>query len=281
MNLSHNLARTESGHHLVLLAPDAGHLPSTFRKAMVDPRQYDALLGAMQRMRGSIYLNDGAIHHSQLESDGRHVVDSDRRSWHVLSINSAGQVEGCSRYLEHPHRTPFASLIASRAAIASHPVYGAMFSDALRAQMEFARKSGLAFAEVGGWAVQDKLRFTTEALRIALTTFALARWLGGCIGITTATVRHCSSRILRKIGGAPLDAGAMAIPSYFDPQYQCEMELLRFDSRSPSPRFQSWINTIFNQLAEAPVVWRNREATALQPFETSEPVRYRTARASR
>ena len=68
---------------------------------------------------------------------------------------------------------------------------------------------------------------------------------------------------------------------YFDPQYQCEMELLRFDSRSPSPRFQSWINTIFNQLAEAPVVWRNREATALQPFETSEPVRYRTARASR
>jgi hypothetical protein len=270
MNLFSDLAQPAQGHHLALLAPDEGTLPQAFRKAKVDPRQYDAMLGAMQKMRGSIYLNDGAIDRSQIKPDGRHIVASDRKSWHVLSLDSHSRVVGCSRLLEHHRHTSLNDLIVGKAAVAEHPVYGPMFREALRSELEFAKRSKLKFVELGGWAVENGLRFTTEALRIALTTFALTRWLGGCIGVATATVRHCSSRILRKIGGIPLDAGSTAIPSYFDPQYQCEMEVLRFDSRSPAPRFQSWVQMIYNQLAEAAVIWRRR-ISMVPPATVFEP----------
>jgi hypothetical protein len=72
--------------------------------------------------------------------------------------------------------------------------------------------------------------------------------------VTTATVRNCSSRILRKLGGRPLDWDGDQIPSYFDPQYGCEMEVLRFESSRPTAKFSHWIECIFDQLSNVRVV---------------------------
>jgi hypothetical protein len=110
------------------------------------------------------------------------------------------------------------------------------------------------FVEVGGWAISAELRRTTEALRIALATYALADYLGGCVGLTTATRRHHSASVLKKIGGAPLRAGEAELPPYFDPDYECEMEILKFDSAAPNPKFEPWIEQLRVQLATVEVI---------------------------
>ena len=108
----------------------------------------------------------------------------------------------------------------------------------VESELKRARSERLRYAEVGGWAVSERSRCTSEGLVLALAGYSLGRICGGCLGITTATVRHCSSSILRRLGGAPLAADGAPVPSYYDSRYGCEMEILRFDSRRPNPKIQ-------------------------------------------
>src|SRR5690242_1817706 len=96
---------------LVLLAPTVGEAPETFQEVRRDPRPYRNYLAAMQRLRGSLYLQDGAIEPHQLTPDGRHCLPSDELSWHMLVINNEnGQVVGCARYQEHRVNIEYRSL---------------------------------------------------------------------------------------------------------------------------------------------------------------------------
>jgi hypothetical protein len=124
----------------------------------------------------------------------------------------------------------------------------------MESEIALARRLRVAYVEVGGWALAPEFRGTSEALRIALGSFSLARLLGGCIGVTTATERHCSASILRRIGGQPLKVQGIEIPRYFDPRFDCEMEILRFDSARPNPRFERWIEELEGYLAGVPVI---------------------------
>jgi hypothetical protein len=87
-----------------------------------------------------------------------------------------------------------------------------------------------------------------------LAAFSLGRIAGGALGLTTATVRHASSTILRRLGGSNLEVNGKPIPSYYDERYGCEMELLRFDSRRPSSRFAAVIDRLAERLAYVPVI---------------------------
>jgi hypothetical protein len=110
-----------------------------------------------------------------------------------------------------------------------------------------------------------------EALRIALGAYSLSRSLGGCVGITAATRRHHSSSILRRIGGRPLTADGVELPPYYDPQYACGMEMLRFDSSFPNPRYEGWIEEIRAHLHTATVVRCKhssvRRGRAIEPID--------------
>ena len=110
------------------------------------------------------------------------------------------------------------------------------------------------FSEVGGWAIVPEKRCTSEALRIAMATYSLAQILGGCVGISTATERHHSSSILRRIGGRSLECDGTELPSYYDPQYRCRMEVLRFDSSLPDASCRRWVEQLSERLAEVTVV---------------------------
>jgi len=46
------------------------------------------------------------------------------------------------------------------------------------------------------------------------------------------------------------------LPPYYDPQYSCEMEMLRFESCSPNPKYEGWIEEIRAHLLTAPVILR-------------------------
>lgn len=245
------LARPDT---LVLLAPAATAVPTAFEDIDVDAARHAALLSGVQRLRGTTYLRDGAITAAQLTADGCHVQAADDASWHVVSVRADGQVMACARFRAHAADAAPESLGVWSSALARSAVWSARLRDAIEGDMTLARLRGLAFAEVGGWAVAEEWRCTSQAATTALSTYALAEALGGCIGVTTATVRHCSARILRKLGGRSLMAGGVTLPSYFDPQYGCEMEILRFDSRTPGRKYDLHVARLARTLRSLPVV---------------------------
>jgi hypothetical protein len=238
---------------LILLAPPTANIPSEMASHKNSDR-YTLLICAMQRMRGRQYLADGAISARQLTEDGRHYLSSDENAWHILAVDDQESVVGCARYLPHEKGIPFSELSLSQASLANSPQWGSLFKKLVEAEMSMASKRRVDFVEVGGWALAPQVRNTADALRIALATYSLARILGGCIGIGAVTERHMSSSILRRLGGKTLGWQGVELPSYFDSNYGCQMEILRFESAQPNPRFEVWIDLLRQYLLTAEVL---------------------------
>jgi hypothetical protein len=243
-----------SSRRLILLAPTVDQIDSRFAEGISSTDRYNDLLAELQRFRGNIYLQDGAVRASELQADGRHCVDADYSGWHVVAVDGQGEVCGCSRYRIYSPDAHFSELAVGRSALARSAMWRSALIAAIQGERDLARQKRVHFVEVGGWAISAELRRTTEALRIALATYALADYLGGCVGLTTATRRHHSASVLKKIGGSPLKAGEAELPPYFDPDYDCEMEILKFDSAAPNPKFEPWIEQLRVQLAAVEVI---------------------------
>jgi hypothetical protein len=242
----------------VILAPPGAKIPQTFSNVDVDANRHQQLLSGMQKLRGNIYLKDGAIEKHHLSSDGRHVLGADDNSWHLLSVRGDSDVCGCARYLEYRDSVSFSQLCIVRSALAQCDKWGKHLKSAVEKEIRSARQQGLAYAECGGWALAEDLRCTKEAVRTALSTYALADILGGCLGVSTVTMRHCSASILQRIGGRLFESAGTELPSYYDPQYKCEMAMLRFDSREPNPKYRTWIDEIRTQLISVPVICKKQ-----------------------
>jgi hypothetical protein len=142
-----------------------------------------------------------------------------------------------------------------------HKVTGAVESE-----IERARRAGFRFAELGGWAIQKERRGTPEGLMMALATYGLSRLLGGALGITTANVAHSCSSILRRLGGSYLEFEGAPIPAYFDPRYNTEIELLRFDSRSPSTKYAGLIDIVKGKLANISLIANPLDGSMLERY---------------
>ncbi len=257
-----------TGRTLTVLAPitTLAETPNVFRSVQHSPNRYEELLAGMQRLRGSVYLRDGAIQATELTTDGRHVSRFDRHSWHVLTLDRDGHVCGCARYTSHGYAAAYANLGVRSSALAGQPDWRDKVQAAVEAEMTVAGAKGVPFVEVGGWALDGSARCTSEAVRIALSAYALSRNLGGCVGLTTATVRHDSATILQKIGGRPLRFDGSPLPSYYDARYECEMTILRFDSSEPNPRYEPWIEVLREELTTVRVVTRaNPKVATVSP----------------
>lgn len=235
-----------------MLAPRGAAISPTFRNVTYDDAQYDRLLHAMQRMRGAIYVGDGAVPAEHLAADGCHRTPEDERGWHLLWKDDAGHVAACAWYMEHAG-TPS----VGRLRVGQCPLEGE-WRDRLWAAVEFsleqAAAAGLKFAELGGLAIDTSLRNTPAVVIIVLAAYALSRSLGGALAMTTATVRHSSSTILRRLGGGPLEVAGEPLPPYYDARYRCAMELLRFDSREPAGRYVRHVDDLGDRLAHVPVL---------------------------
>src|SRR5205085_6054800 len=149
----------------------------------------------------------------------------------------------------------FRNLTVRKSALARSACWGSRMRSAVEAELAEARRRHASYAEIGGWVLSEEGRHTTGALRTVLAIYAITQLFGGCVGISTATVRHHSSSILRRIGGASLFSQGTELPSYYDPTYNCEMELLRFDSRFPNPRYQGWIDEFKSRMCRVPVIY--------------------------
>ena len=243
-----------SGRQILLLAPRRAAVPSSFGNVYNSPELYGDLLKQLQRLRGRVYADDGAVRSVDLSPDGRHIQAADERSWHTLLLGRDLRVLACARVHTHEEPVSVDRLGTNSSALARDEEWGPRFRRA--AKLEIARCSalGLVFVEVGGWALSEEVRSSGEALRTALASYAVGQILGGCRGIGTVTIRHNSSRILRRIGGQSLFCDGQEFPRYYDRRYQCELEILRFDSRHPNPRYRPMIDSLYNHLLTAPVV---------------------------
>lgn len=258
---------------LVLLAPPQATLGDAFQNVVVDADRHSELVAEVQRLRGSIYLNDGAIEREHLSPEGRHRTPEDEKSWHLLMMGRNRRVSACVWYLEHANSASIDNLRVRHCPLARADDWRDRLTSAIEAEMARARRANLRYAEVGGWAVAKESRCTSEGLVLALAAYSLGRILGGALGITTATVRHSSSTILRRVGGSHLEVDGTTVPSYYDSKYKCEMELLRFDSRRPNAKFGDLIEQLKDKLARASVIYgRNADETFRPSLQTSQPL---------
>jgi hypothetical protein len=247
---------------LALLAPTPEVFPPNFQRVAVDAAHYTDLLGQMQRLRGSVALQEGAIRESDLDDTGRHVMAVDNGSFHLLALSPRGQVLGCCRFNPHQPTVAFEDLTVSKASIVSDPILGPVFRQAVGAHLRSARERGYLYVEVGGWALHPSIRFSTEAVRIALLNYSLGQALGGALGICTATTRNHSAAILRRIGGRPLNIQGNPVPQYFDTRYGCDIEVVTFDSDLIPDRHDARVRSLMDTLNGTPVVCYQSVATA-------------------
>jgi hypothetical protein len=249
----HSRSRSE----FVVLAPAGAAIPSAFQQVEFNTSRHHRLLASMQALRGRTYLDDGAIGKEDLTSDGRHQTPADEHSWHVLSTDANGEVTTCLRFIDERETKTFNKLWVNHTAMAHSPSTGWMLRKAVETRMAQARAAQIGFGSVGGWASAPSERRTMAPVSIILATFGLLELLGGCIGLATATMRHQSATILRKIGLTRLSWHETELPAYFDPQYGCEMEMLEFDSARVNPKYTQTVKHFMSTLCSAPVICRD------------------------
>jgi hypothetical protein len=237
---------------LVLLAP-SGSNTSGFCKTEGDSHKHRSLMSAAQRLRANVYLEINAVERSQLSPDGRHVQAQDDHAWHLLSVTGESDVAACVRYNPYENSVSYSDLGVSHSALAKCATWGAKLRTAVEGEIGSARRRQLGYAELGGWAIAPALRCGTEALRMMLAAYALSAKLGGALCITTAK-RTCSAPILRRVGGQPIAVDGCELPAYYDDNYKCELEVIRFDSSRPNPKFRSSINDLSSILSSVPVI---------------------------
>ena len=86
---------------LLLLAPP-GKVPSFFRHVETNSDRHQHFVKEMQKLRGHVYLDDGAVQPHHLSKDGRHQTPEDDKSWHLLFHNAKREVTSCIWFVEHP-----------------------------------------------------------------------------------------------------------------------------------------------------------------------------------
>jgi hypothetical protein len=251
--LERNLAAI--GERFLLLAPPGVSAAGVSNSVLEDGLRHRQLIQDVQRLRGRVYLKDGALQLHQLSPSGLHQTPEDDQGWHMLSFNHRGDLNACVLYLEYHNTVSFDDLRVRHSALALDAEWRPALSTAIASELARARHEGLKVAEISGWAVAEESRGTSGPLALPLAVYSLSRRAGGgTLGLTTATFRHCSATILKRLGGSRLEVDGSELPPYFDPKYNCMMEILRFDSRRPNPKYVRLIDGLRERLSDVLVI---------------------------
>jgi hypothetical protein len=247
----------------IILAPADAEIPSAFSRRSSNGKSYDRILCKVQKLRGRIAFDEGAVREQDLLPEYRHEMDGDAESWHLVRVDENENVLGCARILVHPDWVDYFSLRVSRSAIATDGDWRSEVREAVEKDMRMARDSGMMIVEPGGWVIDESLRGKTEAIELALSAFAWSQLVGGCLAYVTATVKHHSAAMLRRLGGSPLRVNGKTLPSYYDRQYDCEMEILKIETGSLNPRFEPAMAPLRTLLSLTSVIQAEAKAAAI------------------
>jgi len=242
---------------VILLAPSNRDRTTRFRNVWSDNSLHDQLQAEMQRLRGRIYLGDGAIRPGDLSIDGRHSTLADDQSWHLLLLDEKGNIAGCARYRVHPPLARFEDLGVATSALARSTQWASAFRTAVEEELRGARKLGFPYVEMGGWAIAEHFRGTRHFLLSVLASYAFVRLIPGAFAICPATERNGSAAVLRRMGGRLFEMSTTPIPAYFDARYGCQMQMLRFDARQSPLGYEENVQQLMARLIECPVICAN------------------------
>ena len=241
--------KEDSLFRCTLLAPVNWQNDHRFRDVKFDPNAHGDLLAAIQRFRGAAYVADGAVKADALTADGRHHQPIDPDSWHFFIHKADGEVTSCARY--HAIANPtFESTLTSQSTLGQSPEWRTKVRQIVENSIRLASDRGGNFAELGGWCVAPSARNSSHALRTVLQMYALGEILGGGVGLSTATTRHASSSILQRLGASRVELNGDPLPSYFDPAFNCDMDLLQFDSLRPAAKYVGRVTDYIAQMNE-------------------------------
>jgi hypothetical protein len=95
--------------------------------------------------------------------DGRHFLDIDEGSWHLLVLDHKDRVSGCMRYREYSHEVSFQDLSVSGSPLAECENWGQKLRTAVESEIALSRTLRLPFLEIGRWALHEQIRGTSEA----------------------------------------------------------------------------------------------------------------------
>jgi hypothetical protein len=238
---------------LGVVAPCRDAVPRSFVNPCPDHEFYETVIADIERFRGAVYLEEGAIRPEALDDGARHQTVCDYESWHLFLLNRQLAVCGCVRLTPCRGAARSADLRVYDCIRRMDPVTAARYGSGLDALLDRARRARLPVWEVGGWAVAKELRQTPVALLLAAACWPLGQLLGPAWAVATATCRNRSADMLRRLGGAALTDGA-ALPPFFDPYFRCDMEILTFDSQIPSPEYSANFGDLQGVLSAALVV---------------------------
>ncbi len=234
----------------LLSAPSGG----TFGQAEVNEQLYRNRSAALQKLRGRVYAERGVIRREDIGENGRFPMYADQQSWHLLLLDRGEDVVGCARYRVHPNTAGVEQLMLWRQNWTGHTAATGEVRSAIEQELETARKQNLSYVEMGGWALLDAWRGSKAALELLLAHYVLGEFWGGALAVCLASVRSGSPSVLRRTGGSPLLSDGESLPPSVNPRYTRPLELLKFDSRSPAPRFAPLIKRLSAKLANSLIV---------------------------
>src|SRR5205085_3323765 len=91
-------------------------------------------------------------------------------------------------------------------------------------------------------------RRSVATLILPLACWSLFRILGHSMVISTATVRHGSAAILKRLGGFSIFEGDPVRSQFYDAYHKCAVEFVVYDSRVPAPKYEKQVQDIFEKL---------------------------------
>lgn len=245
------------GVSLSVVAPDAVQIPPPLTHVTQDERLYDEAIKNIQLFRGRVFVEDRLLPSTALDATGRHNVEADYKSWHLVLEGGQGEVCGTMRLkvfridrepinLERLQLYGFMSRM--------HPELRESVETGVYKFIADSAKSYSYFTEVGGWAVGEDQRKTVLGPVLAASLWGLARASGGGTGIATARIQNQASEILQRMGGMEIFAYGSALPPFYDSYHACEHQLLGFDSEYLSSRLEATVADIKTHILQTNII---------------------------
>jgi hypothetical protein len=238
---------------LVVVAPKDCVPAGGFANACPDGLFRETILDEIQCLRGRVYLEDGAIAARCLDAQGRFRSELDERSWHLALLNEHMQVAGCIRLTQYQRLRSCRDLKVHELIERMPGPDAAAYRHALQSYVDQTVQEGQAFYEIGGWAVAAQHRNSTKGIILACACWSLAQLLAPGRGVASATLRNQSAPLLRRLGAFSLHHRLKKLTKFFDPVYDCDMELLAFDT-APARDLHRTVAVVHDYLKRALVV---------------------------
>src|SRR5215831_7070742 len=160
-----------------------------------------AAVSEVQRFRGRVYVEDGAIPAGELDEEGRHCQEFDFENYHLCLRDAEQRIRGCFRLRLHEQAAEIPDLKLHEVIERMPSGLAALCYGALTSLFELSRRQRVRIGEVGGWAVDEELRHHRASTLLPFAAWSLYQSLGDAIVFASATMRHRSSTILKRIGG--------------------------------------------------------------------------------